>query len=610
MLFCCISLTLSAKGKRSRQAHHTEVAYLYSNSATTTVKAVSRAADGCSVTLCVNEPQGSSFSISPRIYLSDEQGTRHPLLRAEGIEIGKKEYITQPDGRTFTLSFEALPESTRYFDLIEGGRRTDWRIFGIHDKRDERAFPSVTIGEKEKDTELRTEFFTVAPITIKGRFTDYQRQGMPHIVRFNYYSELYDWTDTSKYPYCCMVQPDGTFEYQFTHDRPIWADMSFDQGGHNVGFYVRPGDVLEITFNSWEKEDERIVYRNAAGRATCEKLFRLTTDIPWNDPLKQAQYIEPSTYRHKVDSIWKAIEQGINYQTWKWHLTPWETHLLRTNHRLDLLGMYSQYINAYIDELNRPLIEQGKRQTHYLSEEDAAYLNGVIVWADPANVIPRLWYLVNNFLLSRTNVDKEMRDYLFSGKGNQAKFLDDGFEAAAKNILPDIIPILMSDLIDNEKAKVHAYGTTFAFHTQDAVADTILRRLATEAGSRYVQVVLLDPRGANYNHGVSGQQTWMADFRNDSTMSFIFVISEAMTEKDKETLAFWFQNEKRAVVSEEEFIHLQAAFRITAPAGAATINRDGEILTYRSDSSSETSFRSSLRGLKRLEQRLGMMKDN
>lgn len=584
------------------------VAILYTNAPTASVEKIDCTGSSCILTIHVYQQVGSSFSISPHMYLSDEQGNRHPLLRAEGVEIGKNEYITQPDGREFTLTFEAFPKGTRYFDLIEGGNETAWRIFGIHDKRDERSFPLVSIDKNNE--ELSPAFFTKAPITIKGRFTDYQRQGMPHIVQFNYHNERSDWMDPTIYPYCCMVQADGTFEYHINYDRPIWADMSFDQGGHNVGFYVRPGDVLEITFDNLGKEDERIVYHNVAGRATCEKLFSLTTDIPWNNPYKEASYIEPVAYRHMIDSICRAIEQGINYQAWKWRLTPWETHLLRTNHRLDLLSMYMAYIKQYY--VNQRLNAGHNNDRDYLTAEDYAFIRKLIDWSDPSNAITQIWYGANNFIFSQIEEREEwVNQQLEAGTSRVARgdFADHGFESVVKRMLPDIAPIILEDLKIQERSEQPTHKNHFAVPAQDPVADALLKRLAAEAGSQYVQVVLLDPRGADYNHGVSGQTHWMADFRNDSTISFIFVISDAMTEKDKETLAFWFQNEKRAAVSEEEFIHLQAAFRITAPAGAATINRDGNILTYRSDSRSETSFRDGVRSLKRLEQTLGVMND-
>ena len=600
-----MSLTLSASafGDTTGTLAQGNIALLYSNTTTVAITALSRTDSTCALTFRLAQPQGSSFSISPQMYLSDEQGGRHPLLRAEGVEIGKKEYVTEPSGQLFTLMFEALPKSTRYFDLIEGDGEAEWRIYGIHDKQDERSFPSVNIGKNE--LELSQEFFTTAPITIKGRFTDYQRRGMPHIVRFNYSYENYDWTDVSAYPFCCMVQADGTFEYQFNYNRPVWADMSFDQNNRKVGFYVRPGDVLEVTLSNLGKEDEEVAYHNASGRATCDGLMNLMTfDVPWNNPTRQATYVEPSVYRHIVDSVSLSAERGMDYLAWKWQLTPWETHLLKTKRRLELLSMYSQYINAYIDNKSRPHYEEGQSTTHYISEEDAAYLNELIDWTDPSSVITQEWYGANNWLLARTEVVKKMHDYMGSGKGDRDGFLNSGFGSAVRKLLPDIAPILLADLIDNERGREHAYGNSFAFQAKDPVADKLLKRLAEAAESQYVQVVLLDPRGAGYSQGISGQTHWMADFHEDPTMSFVFVISDAMTDKDQEALAFWFHDEKLMIASEEEFIHLQAALRITTTSGEGTITKEGQILTYQLHSDSEQSFRNGLRSLRRLESKI------
>lgn len=606
-VFCCLSLTLSLQARSEYNNTLVNIAFLHSNTTELFFKAINRCDTSCSLQIYVTGILGNGFSISPKTYLSDEQGNRHPLLRAEGIEIGKKEYITQPGGREFTLTFEALPKDTRYFDLIEGDKETEWRIYGIHEKKDERTFPDVAIDKDNEETS--PTFFKKAPVTIKGHFTGYQRQGMPHIVRFNYQNEVSEWMDHTIYPHCCMVQPDGTFQYQFTYDRPIWAKMSFDQGGHDVGFYVRPGDVLEVTLSNLGQEDEHITYHNAAGRVTNERLMQLTTDIPWNNPYQQATYIAPDTYRHKIDSIWNDTYEGINYQAWKWHLTPWETHLLRTNHRLDLLSMYMAYITNYYEYQRRAAGETNFKR--YLTDEDYAFIRELIDWSDPSNVITQKWYGADNFIFSNSRekdewINQQLLATTSGGIIRSGDYADYGLEGLIKRHIPEIAPILLEDLKIQERAEQPDYKTDIAVPAQDPVAATLLKRLAQEAGSKYTQIVLLDPRGADYNHNVSGQTHWMADFHDDPFMSFIFVISDSMTDKDKETLAFWFREEKRVVITEEEFIHLQAALRITNPAGTATVNKDGNILSFRLDSGREESFRSDVRALKRLEEKAGL----
>lgn len=72
------------------------------------------------------------IKIVPKTYLKATGGEQqYPILKAEGITIGKEFYMPQSGEAEFSLSFAPLPMDTKSFDFMEGSAPGDWQLYGV-----------------------------------------------------------------------------------------------------------------------------------------------------------------------------------------------------------------------------------------------------------------------------------------------------------------------------------------------------------------------------------------------------------------------------------------------------------------------------------------------
>ena len=107
---------------------------LYSTQENAIVESVRFYDDYTFVSMCYAATPHSWFKISGSIYACDEAGVRHPVIGAEGIELGEEQWIGDNGQTSFTLMFDPLPKGTKVFDIIEGEDPVNFKIFGIHKK--------------------------------------------------------------------------------------------------------------------------------------------------------------------------------------------------------------------------------------------------------------------------------------------------------------------------------------------------------------------------------------------------------------------------------------------------------------------------------------------
>ena len=81
--------------------------------------------------------------IEPSIYLSDEEGILYPCRRAEGIALGAWKAVPTDSTLAFTLTFDALPQQTRLFDIVEDTTAHARCWMGIHSSVRTIRFPST-----------------------------------------------------------------------------------------------------------------------------------------------------------------------------------------------------------------------------------------------------------------------------------------------------------------------------------------------------------------------------------------------------------------------------------------------------------------------------------
>ena len=106
------------------------------------VTSVELSPEQTSVGFSVSRAEAVSFRLAPSISLSDEEGKAYACRQATGIALGTDVAVPADSALTFTLAFDALPQQTRLFDIVEGvaaGRC--W--MGVHSSLRTIRFPSV-----------------------------------------------------------------------------------------------------------------------------------------------------------------------------------------------------------------------------------------------------------------------------------------------------------------------------------------------------------------------------------------------------------------------------------------------------------------------------------
>ena len=103
------------------------------------VTSVELSPEQTSVGFSVSRADAVSFRLAPSICLSDEEGKAYACRQASGIALGTDVAVPTDSTLTFTLAFDALPQQTRLFDIIEDGRC--W--MGVHSSLRTIRFPSV-----------------------------------------------------------------------------------------------------------------------------------------------------------------------------------------------------------------------------------------------------------------------------------------------------------------------------------------------------------------------------------------------------------------------------------------------------------------------------------
>ena len=275
-----------------------------------------------------NPPKTVSFP--GNAYLSDEQGCRHLILT--GMRDRKDSLTIYADNnRTFTLSFDPLPQSTRVFDFMGGDLPNDPHIYGIHKK-----LPEMPVSEGLADkAELKKELLTNDTVCIRGQITVNGQADMRTfpvwIYARNQTKPLFPAILDHNYPIFVHVHPDGTFETRFVLSHPIWGEICYGGWtGDAIPFYARPGERLEITADKTTEKGWEVAY----GGTASSHHTRLVQHAPvWTNSYFPP--IPPMAEKETVASIIKQtttrIRQLNNYITWKYALSSYETYLLERN---------------------------------------------------------------------------------------------------------------------------------------------------------------------------------------------------------------------------------------------------------------------------------------
>lgn len=335
--------------------------------------------DVTSVTFQVDVASESVLKIHSSIYASDEQGLRYPVLRAEGIQLDSSAQLKKGEERSFTLHFKALPSKTCVFDIVEGRQMNHSRIYGIHERG--HALKIKEPKEMISSTETNCNLFKTDTTMIRGVISGYKPGMMPDTMTVHYNREQFHMSNGIAKPNSTAINKDGTFSCKFWMDRPAWNNLSFGMKQF-YNYYVRPGDTLNVRIENYGQWNEKVTYSNAQGYPTYQALVTEGEVIYGSMDL----LLIPSKddFQKKLADYGRIAEQLHAYLAQKYHLTPWEVHLLKTQQCLQFAYLQAYYMNDWKHKQE----EQGLSSN--IPYDDLSFLHQ-LPWNDATLPILKSW---------------------------------------------------------------------------------------------------------------------------------------------------------------------------------------------------------------------------
>lgn len=587
--------------------------FLFSTHSSMTVQEVRQAKD--TTTLCMRY-QGSAYgtmSISSSTHLVDEQGVPVPIMGAKEFALDSIVVLPANGTMDFTLLFPPLPKGTRIFDLIEGQHSSAFRIYGITDGRQKVEIPVRTeaIDPKEvTEASLRPD-----SICIRGHIANYDRRTMPRLIRSDYHANQLDFTDRSKYPICCRIDSSGYFALSFLADHAVWDFLELIDANRLLPFLVHPGDTLLIDIDNYGQWNEQVSYTSRQGHDVCSGLMHLGRDLIEQYYPGTAKEKSLETFMNEDENFYTGKSRFYDYIVWKYHLTPWEAHLLSGNlmlnksiNRLRYVNeLHNQRISAWfkIPEDKRPEY----KSIQYVKPEDEGILKE-LSWNDPSLAFHFYW----SPLIDEYYIDSPMDKFVYdteAGWTNPNNDWDAAHQEKYRQQLKEEFPGLATNLIEDvvrNKAPWTKHiikdRSGMAYTSDNPAVQRLIASLLPDCKSQLLQLLFIDRKNAlNLNKWYNEYHNIIEDFSDNPQLSFVLVIEgDAETLKQEQGLRYRFPNTQIRFVPTETFLDLCEGFRIFSFPEDITINNKGQIHKSALSSRDESQFR---QNLKRLQKALG-----
>lgn len=320
---------------------------------------VQRTRKGTSVSFAL--PKGDQFRVSKKMFLEDQSGKRYPLKGIAGlVEKNERFYFTSDS--IFTLTFEALPDSVKIFDLFSTnqGDFPAFYFWGIHAEME-----NETIEESSEDSCMLEgkEYLTPGIVTLRGKIHDYKAGKGPADMRLdliNHTKSGFLPADASLNDYKVKISPDGSFEKKVWVEGHKWTSLVYD--GYRIPVYLVPGDVFEIDIRSMA--ERRIEYHTAKAQ-NMQNLLKIDINglIQWRIQISLNANTDMSVLRDDILSRLPEQSRLREYLSRKYKLSEVESHLLDLYLQSYLYnslisGYTSKFLEKYpLKELNKMPVE-------------------------------------------------------------------------------------------------------------------------------------------------------------------------------------------------------------------------------------------------------------
>ena len=571
--------------------------FLYSTHSNVTVQEVRQTKEA--TTLVMNY-QGSPYgllSISSSTRLVDEQGQPVPITGVDEFALDSTIILPQNGKMDFTLHFKPLPKGTRIFDLIEGQRSNEFRIYGITDGTQRIKVPVRTeaIDPKEvTEASLRPD-----SVCIIGHIANYDRQTMPRLIRSEYHSNRLDFTDHSKYPICCRIDSLGYFTLAFLADHAVWNFLDLVETNRRLPFLVHPGDTLQIDIENYGQWNEQVRYRSQHGHNVGSGLMHLSRDLYEYYYTGMPKVKDPETYLKETEQFYKGKSRFYDYIVWKYRLTPWEAHLLTGNLSMDkvlkrlgyLSEQYSEYFTSWstLPEEQRP-----DHSERFFKPKETAFLREVN-WNDPSLAFQSGWLAVSVNYFMNSPLQKFVFDTMtdMNSEAFREKLLEE-----FPNMAPNLVEEFIRQEMPRKKLPVALHREETYTPTNPAV-QRFIASLLPDCKSELLQLMFIDRKNAlNLNKWYDEYHNIIEDFSDNPQLSFILVIEgDAETLKQEQGLRYRFPKTQIRFVPTETFLELCEGLRICHLPNDVTLNNKGQIHKSSLNLRDERFFRENLKRL-------------
>ena len=585
--------------------------FLYSTHSNVTVQEVRQTKDA--TTLVMNY-QGSPYgllSISSSTRLVDEQGQPVPITDVDEFALDSTIILPQNGKMDFTLHFKPLPKGTRIFDLIEGQRSNEFRIYGITDGTQRIKIPVRT--EAIDPKEVTEASLSPDSVCIRGHIANYDRRTMPRLIHSLYHIDRLDcgYYDSIP-PTCCRIDSLGYFTLSFQADHAVWNHLELVDADRILPFMVHPGDTLQIDIDNYGQWNEQVSYTSRHGQQACNGLMHLSHDLMERYYPETAKKKETDTFQKEEDRFYKGKSRFYDYIVWKYRLTPWEAQLLggnlsmnkALNHQLFIIEQKGLHIQSLlkIPKKQRPPLDS----VEYQKPEEMAFLKEVN-WNDPSLAFQFYWPQLLDRLFA-TPLHKFQYDTIMNLEDQliPSDYWDAAFQKQYRQklleLFPNMAPNLVEDYILNKAPWIQIPCPEDTYTSPNPVVQHFIASLLFDCKSELLQLLFIDRKNALDLNKWYNTSNFIKEFSDNPQLSFILVVEgDAETLKQEQGLRNRFPSAQIRFVPTETFLELCEGCSIWYFLGEATVNSKGQLFKPPLTLSDERSFR---RNLKRLQEAL------
>ena len=497
------------------------------------------------VTFSYTGSPNSWIQFSSSIYASDEAGIRHRVIGTEGIELDNQIWLGDDGYKSFTLHFDPLPKDTRVFDIIESEEPYAFKIYGIHSSKTKLKLPAIR--EEISKSETSDAWFKSDSTIVRLNISSYDREVMPYMMRVEYTGE-HEQQNPIRREKLGKIDTNGAAKCTFLMDHPKWTRITLDLQ-RAIPFYARPGDTVDIHIDNYGAWNERITYKEHSSRPVYSQLQNII-----HNPLSPEFIFATDTWSCSRFSEWmrdmeNSYARLYQYFAWKYHLTPWENHLLVSDFHLKCFASTNRFINGKIMKSDHA---QSLSETNELKSAMKEELRNMGIkapdWSD------RSLLYCPNWSSSLPPEETEVRQ--------------------------------IQDSLIKLAAKSDTYEQYPKYRMNNPKGRAFIDSLASRSESKYIELLFVNSRTSP--GWTKKQISRFIDIAADlegKAMHFILIASKGYDKNNLTRLQLQLASECKLYCSEidvvylreEEIIDLQEVFNIYVLPDNVTLTRDGKV---------------------------------